>query len=302
MLIALLGWAVDWSRTGEILARSDVGLLAVALAINVLAIVISTLKWARLIRITCGPIAFWQLLRAYWIGTFFNNYLPSSVGGDVARVLTLGPVVSSSAAAASVVAERMTGVIALAVLSAICLLLQPPGRLHLTWSLWLLIGVVLGVSVLLCTGGGRLIAFGTHLARSSRLFARVLSKLSNLANALGAYRRTPGEVTIAFVWSFAFYATLAVFQFTLLRAVGSTIGFAQAALVAPLIPLLSLLPVTANGLGIAEGAFVIFYTHLGVAPDQAFAAALLRRLVTIFIAVPGGLMWLGAGSWRRATA
>ena len=69
---------------------------------------------------------------------------------------------------------------------------------------------------------------------------------------------------------------------------------------APLIPLISLLPVTANGLGIAEGAFVLFYTQMGVAPDQAFAAALLRRLLTIATAVPGGLLWLGSGPIRRA--
>jgi glycosyltransferase 2 family protein len=97
-----------------------------------------------------------------------------------------------------------------------------------------------------------------------------------------------------------FYGALALFQFTLLRAVGSPIGLAQVALVAPLIPLISLLPVTANGLGIAEGAFVLFYTQVGVAPDQAFAAALLRRLLTIATAVPGGLLWLGSGPVRRA--
>ena len=86
-----------------------------------------------------------------------------------------------------------------------------------------------------------------------------------------------------------------LFQVALLRSVGSPIGLAQVALVAPLVPLVSLLPVTANRLGLTEGAFVLFYTQMGVPAKQAFAAALLRRLVTIGVTVPGGLMWLAAG-------
>jgi uncharacterized membrane protein YbhN (UPF0104 family) len=57
----------------------------------------------------------------------------------------------------------------------------------------------------------------------------------------------------------------------------------------------SLLPVSANGLGLTEGAFLLFYTQMGVPADQAFAAALLRRLVTVFMSLPGGLLWLSSG-------
>ena len=88
---------------------------------------------------------------------------------------------------------------------------------------------------------------------------------------------------------------LVLFQFAVLRAVGSSITLVDAALVAPLVPLVSLLPITANGLGLTEGAFVLFYTQMGVPAEQAFAAAILRRLVTIAVSVPGGLMWLRTG-------
>ena len=301
VLLVLLGWLVDWRRTADILLHSDLGLVVLAAAVSVLAIVVSTLKWARLIRITCGHVHLLGLLRAYWIGTFFNNYLPSSVGGDVARILVLAPVASTAQTAASVLVERLTGVVAMAMLSAVCLLLKPPGPVHLTSALWLLVTAILGGSLLIWGGGRRLLAVCTRMAaRSARSMAPVFARITRVANAVAAYRRTPGELTVAFLWSLVFYGALALFQFTLLRAVGSTIGLTQVVLVAPLIPLISLLPVTANGLGIAEGAFVLFYTQLGVAPDQAFAAALLRRLLTIATAVPGGLLWLGSGPIRRA--
>ena len=301
VLLVVLGWLVDWRRTADILLQSDLWFVALAVAVSVLAIVVSTLKWARLIRIACGHVNFRSLLRAYWIGTFFNNYLPSSVGGDVARILVLAPVAPTAPTAASVVVERLTGVVAMAMLSAGCLLLEPPEPVHVAVALWLLVIAILGGSLLIWAGGGRLLAICTRMAaRSARSVARLFARITRVANAVAGYRRTPGELAAAFLWSLVFYSTLALFQFTLLRAVGSTIGLTEAALVAPLIPLISLLPITANGLGIAEGAFVLFYTQMGVAPDQAFAAALLRRLLTVATAVPGGLLWLGSGSIRRA--
>jgi glycosyltransferase 2 family protein len=302
VLLALLGWLVDWRRTVDILLDSNLGLVVLAAAASVFALIVSTLKWARLIRIACGHVDLWRLLRAYWIGTFFNNYLPSSVGGDVARILVLAPVAPKAQIAASVLVERLIGVVALAMLSVVCLLLEPPGPIQLTLALWLLVSAILGGSFLIWVGGDRLLAVCTRMAaRSARSMAPLFVRITRVANAIAAYRRTPGELTVAFVWSLVFYGVLTLFQFTLLRAVGSTIEPAQVVLVAPLVPLISLLPVTVNGLGIAEGAFVLFYIQVGVAPDQAFAAALLRRLLTIATAVPGGLAWLGRAPGGGAT-
>jgi uncharacterized protein (TIRG00374 family) len=299
-LLVLLGWLVDWRRTTDILLDSDLWLVVLSAAVLVLAIVVSTLKWARLLRIACGHIDLRSLLRAYWIGTFLNNYLPSSVGGDVARILAMAPVTPRAPTAASVLVERLTGVVTLAMLSAVCLALEPPGPVHVTLALWLLVIAILGGSLLIWVGGRGLLAICTRMAgRTARSVVRIFGRITRVANAVAAYRRTPGELTAAFAWSLVFYGVLALFQFTVLRAVGSTIGLAQVVLVAPLVPLISLLPITANGLGVAEGAFVLFYIQLGVAPDQAFAAALLRRLVTIATAVPGGLLWLGGGPIRR---
>lgn len=295
-LLALLGWLVDWRRTVEILLGSSPGLVILSGAILVLGLVVSTVKWSRLVCLVCGPLDFGRLLRAYWIGTFLNNYLPSSVGGDVMRILVLAPVAPTAPLAASVLVERLTGAAALALLSALCLLLHPPAPFQLAVALWLLIAVIAGGLAAIWTGGTRLFDTGVRLiARAPAVVVRIAGKLARVADEVAGFRRTPGELAVAFLWSLMFYGVLVLFQFTLLRAVGSTIGLREAAVVAPLVPLVAMLPVTANGLGLAEGAFVLFYTQMGVPADQAFAAALLRRLVTIGISLPGCAMWLGAG-------
>jgi uncharacterized membrane protein YbhN (UPF0104 family) len=282
VLLVLLGWLVDWRRTIDMLLKSDPRLVVAAAAVLFFGMFISTVKWSRLVRVVCAPIDLWPLLRAYWIGTFFNNYLPSSVGGDVVRVLALGPLAPMAPVAASVLVERITGVAALAVLEAICLALQAPAPLALGVALWLLV-VAIGVALIaVWFGSERLLgAVAKRAANAPRLVARIVGKLARVAGDVATYRKSPGELALALGWSVLFYS------------------LADAAVVAPLVPLVSLLPVTANGLGLAEGAFVLFYTQVGVPADQAFAAALLRRLVSTVMSMPGGLLWLGSARIRR---
>jgi uncharacterized protein (TIRG00374 family) len=198
--------------------------------------------------------------------------------------------------AGSVLVERLTGVAVLAVISGICLLLQPaePWDLHL--ALWLLVGVITVAIVLALAAGGRLLrSSGGLLTRLPAPARRITAKLSRFGEAVAGFRNAPRELVIACLWSCQFYGLLVLFQLAVLRAVGSDITLVDAALVAPLVPLVSLLPVTANGLGLSEGAFVLFYTQMGVPAEQAFAAAILRRLVTIAVSLPGGVIWLRSG-------
>lgn len=301
VLLVLLGWLVDWRRTIDMLLRSDPGLVVASGAVLFFGMYISTVKWSRLVRVVCVPIELWPLLRAYWIGTFFNNYLPSSVGGDVVRVLALGSLAPMAPIAASVLVERITGIAAMAVLAAVCLAIHTPTPAALGLALWLLVLAICAALVAVWFGGERLLgAVARMTATAPRLVARFVGKLVRVAADVATFRRAPVELAVALGWSFLFYGTLVLFQFAVLRAVGSSISLGDAAVVAPLVPLVSLLPVTANGLGLAEGAFVLFYTQMGVPADQAFAAALLRRLVSTALSMPGGLLWLGSARLRRA--
>ena len=114
-LLVLLGWLVDWPGTWRTLRHSDLSLVLLSAAVLVSALIVSTLKWERLVRFACGRLGFPALLRAYWIGNFLSNYLPSNIGGDVARVLVLRHAAGVVPLAGSVLVERLTGVAALAV-------------------------------------------------------------------------------------------------------------------------------------------------------------------------------------------
>ena len=99
-------------------------------------------------------------------------------------------------------------------------------------------------------------------------------------------------VAAAVLYSLPFYAAVILAQYFMLHAVGAHVSLFEVALGAPLVCAVTLLPVTVNGLFLAEGAFVLVYASVGVAPETALAAAILRRLVDLANSGFGGLLWL----------
>jgi uncharacterized membrane protein YbhN (UPF0104 family) len=99
-------------------------------------------------------------------------------------------------------------------------------------------------------------------------------------------------VAAAVLYSLPFYAAVILAQYFMLHAVGAHVGLFEVVLGAPLVCAVTLLPVTVNGLFLAEGAFVLVYASVGVAPETALAAAILRRLVDLANSGFGGLLWL----------
>ena len=116
--------------------------------------------------------------------------------------------------------------------------------------------------------------------------------VARVALALAVYRRRPMVVLGALALSLPFYGILILFQYLILDALGARLPLAEVALIAPLVQLVGLLPLAPNGLGLVEGAFVLFFVQAGVAPEVALAGALLRRILSFAVSLVGGLIWL----------
>src|SRR3954453_16542267 len=75
------------------------------------------------------------------------------------------------------------------------------------------------------------------------------------------------------------------------------VALIDVAKITPLIAVISALPISVNGLGVAEAAFVFLYSHAGLTPSQALAAAVGRRLLILALALLGGIVspfvWTG---------
>lgn len=303
-LLLLVPFAfVDWQATVDALLTADLGPLALALPLLTSNMPLSAFKWDLLLRVQRIRPGFPAALEAYWIGSFFSNYLPSNVSGDVVRLMVIRAAGRRAEAASSILVERLTGLAVLVALATLALALRPGhfdgfGLLPL---LWLMVLGLIGAMLVTVTAGEPVARMLRRLVGDrSDLALKLIDVVARVAAALGAYRRRPGALLVALGLSVPFYAVLVGFQFLVLASVGAGLTLAEVALIVPVVQLIGILPIAPNGLGLVEGAFVLFYVQAGVPPGEALAAALLCRALSFLVSLPGGPLWLAR--MRGATA
>lgn len=286
---------VDWAATLAALAGAAPLPLVLALLALSANIPLSALKWTLLLHVQGIRPGFLAALQAYWIGSFFSNYLPSNVSGDVVRLVVLRAEGRRAEAASSILVERLIGLVVLVALAVLALTLRPAyfDRFGLLELLWLLVLGLAGTMALALVAGEPLGRWLQRCAGGRNGIAyRLMAIVARVALALAVYRRRPMVVLGALALSLPFYGILILFQYLILGALGASLPLAEVALIAPLVQLVGLLPLAPNGLGLVEGAFVLFFVQAGVAPEVALAGALLRRILSVAVSLVGGLIWL----------
>lgn len=300
-LVAVLLWFVDWRESLARLADASAGWTALALAVNASALALSAWRWRGLLGLLGPRLPLGTAVRLYWIGAFFSSMLPSSVGGDTVRLALARRAGGMAPVAASILAERATGLAVLVALAAGAALAAPElvggGALPAAAGV-----VVLGLGLVAAPLAARRLA-GAGLA--PRLLGLVPGKVgkavADVARALSAYRGRGRALAGTCAVSVVYNALLALFQYLVIRAVGGQVALTDALLIAPVVMVVHGLPISVAGIGLSEGAFVVLYGRAGLGYEVALAAALMRRLLVTLIALVGGVLWVASNDAARAT-
>ncbi len=250
-------------------------------------VVLSALRWHRVLVALEVPAPLGSLVRHYLAGLFVGNVLPSTIGGDVLRVARLASASGDAPRAlASVTLERLTGWLVLPVLTLVGLAANPglrrvapgPTRSALAFALATLF--LLGVILVLASGP----AFGRRLARSQgwRRFTGAVHL------GLARLRRAPGMVFEVLTVSFAYQLAVVVAAFLAAKALGVGIGWTAVLAFFPVVAIVQVLPLTLGGLGTREAALIFFLHPFGVPEAHAFAFGLLLYALNL------GVSFLGA--------
>ena len=292
-LVAKLGAGEVW-RT---LRGADPTWLAAGAGLVVLALAISAWKWQLLLAAQGLRVPLRSLFASYLVGLFFNNFLPSNIGGDVARVHDVARRTGqAAAAAASVIGERLLAGLALAATAALALPFGL-GVADAAGSTAISGRVAASVLAILAVFGG-LVALGASAAVRRRLgMALPSGRLGRLA----VLRRVAGHVGDAFgdrralgrvlALSFVFQATVVLLAWVAFLAIGTPVSLRVCFLFIPIISAIQLLPVSLNGLGVREGAYVLFFGSVGVSAPAALAGSLLFALLVAAVSLAGGVLF-----------
>lgn len=287
-LIGFLLGSMNWTKLFDHLDAMNWPLLGFAFAIFASQFPISAYKWQRSLRVHELEYPFWFLLRVLSIGFFFNNFLPSSIGGDVYRALRTLPVSGAkSRALSAVVLERVIGFGALVIvgfLGAVLILLRIPSTLVVYF-------VTLVGSGLAAVGTLVVLARFGHLKGLWEWLART-PKLRVLAESAGLIARSRRPLVELVLWSFVFQALAVIAVATLFSAVGFPVDLAISAVVGTMSAVAAVLPISINGIGVSEGSFVAAAVSLGVGLEPAVVVALMTRALVVPLSVGCGLVYL----------
>ncbi len=300
-LLLVVAFTLDLSQVWTALASANWADLAIALLLYQGGIVVRAYRWQALLRAFGVTASLPRLTRIYYVGMFFNSFLPSGFGGDVVRMMELsqdgaeGPL-----AVSTVLVDRIMGLLVLFAMALVALpfswrLVPPAVSLAL---LTLIAAVAVGIYLFLNR------SLVEELARRVPPLGKLLArpKIAALYASFHHYDR-PALARAAGA-SLVFNLSLIATQAYLGRAVGVHLSLWYFFLFVPILSSLLTVPISISGFGVREGGYVVLFGQAGVAAPQAVAMSLLFYAVNAITGLVGGALYLaqGAAGLRRRAA
>ena len=279
LLVALAVW-IDWGQVAKRLEQGRWELFVVAVLVVAAALVVAALRWHVFLRAGGVETSVSGTLRAYGIGMFANNFLPTGFGGDAARALVIRSAGASTVrAVASVVVDRVTALGCLLLLSWLVLALAPddvPGSLVGVLAIVSVVGVVLAVAFILLARSGARQGSGWFVQRAGRFFAEGWAMAGN---------RSVIVVTTAL--GLVYQGAMVLASWILARSIDLDLSITLLAVVTPLVIVATLMPISIAGFGVREGSYVALLAAAGLSAADATLLSLLNVAALAIATLPG---------------
>jgi uncharacterized protein (TIRG00374 family) len=286
-----------WSK----LAQANIFYIAAAVAVYFLVQGLSAYRWYLLLKPQGLEVRFPKILAFYFLGMYFNFFLPSAIGGDVFKVYYLNKETGRlSASTASVFFDRdigMGGLVLVAILVAVFAGTSVNGVPLSPIFILIGVGFILANVALFYRPSYNLL----HKVLSLFKMKKVDEKIERLFDSVNAYRGQWGLVTVAMIMSLGVQVGCAFVNMLAANAIGLETyhGWIDYLVFIPTIGLISMIPVSVGGTGWREGAYILLFQSAGATPDQAAALSLLWLGVIAITSLPGGVIYVARGSRKE---
>ncbi len=278
---------VDLYDLASRIRADSLGWLALAIAITFLQIFLGVLRW-REISVECGaPLDTRQAMRFNVIGTFFNQTLPSSIGGDAVRLwLVARNGAGWRAATYSIFVDRAIGLIALAVLIFLTLpwsyrLISDPHG----WSALLLLDLAA-----LVAGLGFLLIGVLPWPWLKRWWAtHHVHACAVIANRVLFSRDRGPKVAVL---SMAIHVVTAVIGWCVVQSIAAPATFGQLFQLLPPVMLITMMPISIAGWGVREATMGLAFGYAGLIANEGVNVSLLFGAMSFLVGAFGGLVWI----------
>ncbi|WP_315758399.1 MULTISPECIES: lysylphosphatidylglycerol synthase transmembrane domain-containing protein [unclassified Bradyrhizobium] len=285
LYLALRG--INFAAIRERLSQINIGWIGLAVAITLVQIFIGALRWREISALCGAPLTDMQAFRYNMIGAFFNQTLPSSIGGDAVRLWLIGRTGAGwRAASYSILTDRAVGFIALALIIVA----------SLPWSYGMIadqhgrLALVLVDAAALAAGVGFLTIGHLPAAWMKAWWpTRHVYACSVIANRVIFGRTTAAKIAVL---SLSIHVLAVVIAWCAVRSIAAPAAFEQLFLLTPPIMLITMLPISIAGWGVREATMMVAFGYAGLAPADGTVVSILFGAVYFIVGGMGGLVWI----------
>ena len=285
-LIVFLINQVNFKEIVIIMKDVDIAMIVYALIFIIIQVFIATIRWRSVLQCQKINLDYKNILQILWVGLFFNQAMPSSVGGDVIRGYYLKKQgITLGNATLGVLMDRLFGMLGLVILVV--------ASLPLLFEL---------VDDPIARTGVLLIALGISLALLFVFFTDKLpGNFGHLKLIRGFYSLSQGarhciaesyNGLIILIFSILIHLISVIAVMILAVGLGLNIEWGGFLLIVPLVGLMMVVPISIAGWGVREGVMVVGFGYLGVTPESSLALSILYGLSMLAVALPGGIIWM----------
>lgn len=285
-LFYLIFRAIEFDKFAATVSRVQWLYLAAPCALYVVGLLICSLRLQWLLQGYQMPIGLGAAFDLNWIAGFYNNFLPSSIGGDFYRIVYLNRMYPRQPAqvVSAVILDRGLGLLTMLIVGGMAGILFVGALISTVWVIAVLYSVAgLAIAVSLY------VLFAEHNLRLSHTTRfPIVNKVINGLNILVAY---PDNKALAYslLISFVFLATIVISNYFLFLAFGTELSIPILLFAIPVINLAGMIPISINALGVTEGVGIVLFSHFGLEAELILSVFLTGRVLLILCSATGGL-------------
>ena len=291
-LLLLLLWIMrkDAKEVMDILKNSNKLIFLSAVGLNILLSVAASYRLKLLMRGQNVKLLIKDAVYLTFIGYFYNNFLPTAIGGDIAKAHYASRKTNNKIASyAAVLADRILGLVSTLLIALLGLLFigKSMDNKLIVWAvLFVFILTVVMISILLKKNNN----FQEVIPEKKGMIHALKTKALKLYAAINLYRNKPRLLMEGIGISLVLQSMAIFSTYLFVLCIGGNIPLFRLFLIIPLVWAVSMLP-SLNGLGVREGAFVYFLKgYMGA--EKAFALSLLWLGLIMLYSVIGGIFQL----------
>ena len=282
----------DPQNVVDILKTANIYLLLLSLSTHIFGIWITAVRWKTLLDTQKAALGVRTLTVSVLIGFFFNNFLPTSIGGDVFRAYDASRKgkIQLGTSASIILVERFSGVIGAATYAIVALFLGFTTIGNQSVIVPIVIFFVITIILAFLIINPSILKFGRFFDRF-RILRKLKGKLSDVYGTLQSFKKYKMALVKILVFSFLLQFVVILNYYLAARALGIDLSLTSFLFIVPVVTTIAMLPISIGGMGLRENSLVFIMIALGAANDKAALCSLLTFIMLIIVGIIGGITY-----------